>query len=643
MFKSRLNKVAETENLLFLLILIIGSLLRFYQFNSWSFTNDELSALSRLDYDSFIEMLDIGVKNDVHPALTQIFEYLWTRVFDPSTIRFPFVLFGILSIYFAFKTACIWIKKFSALFVAAFIAVSEYFVLYSQIARPYSLGCFLVLIFAFYWSLYLKGNRSNKVSIALIIAAVLAILTHYFASLTVVLILICGFFMERRKNKMPYAIHIALIAILCVPHLYITIHHLKMGGLEGWLPKPEPDFLPRLLDYISNDFYVFQLTLLFTLISPILFFREKFAPKKWVFWGLLIFLSCFLIGYIYSVEANPVIQFSSFIFSIPFLLIAIFSLTNYEKHKIAGIFLLVLIILTGIYGTVIRNNFYGPKKFADFKAVSQNLKLFHDSLGSENILIFMNANHPDYFKYYFDQQNFHPSIEKQVIENFEDIADIKQRLDSSNEEYAIIAWANKFMPYEVHELVKQDFPKRIYHQHYFNSEFSVYKKEAFERKLLFTKVHTLEKEIDNWDVNWQKRDTNQFVSKNHSLHIDSTSLYSMTYRTNIAHLFGENSRFLTISLFAKMHTLSDCKIVVSVIHKGEQIEWRGYDIQNYYQEGKWFNPLFVFEKRADFEDEDEITIYLWNPSKSELWVDDFSLKVFEDSDYDYYNLYPPKK
>ena len=70
------------QRLTLILILIVGAVLRFYNFYGWSLTNDELSALNRLRFSSFMEVMEQGVKlNDMHPPGVQAFLYIWTTLF----------------------------------------------------------------------------------------------------------------------------------------------------------------------------------------------------------------------------------------------------------------------------------------------------------------------------------------------------------------------------------------------------------------------------------------------------------------------------------------------------------------------------------------------------------------------------------
>jgi hypothetical protein len=62
-----------TNQLTILLILFIGSILRFYSYVEIPFTNDEFSALFRLNFDSFSELIEKSVKVDGHPAGVHVF------------------------------------------------------------------------------------------------------------------------------------------------------------------------------------------------------------------------------------------------------------------------------------------------------------------------------------------------------------------------------------------------------------------------------------------------------------------------------------------------------------------------------------------------------------------------------------------
>ena len=61
------------RNSIFLVVFLLGCVLRFYHFAEWSLSNDELSALSRLQFDDLASVIEKGVRlDDMHPIGVQI-------------------------------------------------------------------------------------------------------------------------------------------------------------------------------------------------------------------------------------------------------------------------------------------------------------------------------------------------------------------------------------------------------------------------------------------------------------------------------------------------------------------------------------------------------------------------------------------
>src|SRR5688572_14049097 len=74
-----MKKLNLAQQLALCFILLVAAILRFYHYSDWSLSNDELSALNRLRYDSFTEVMKHGVMlNDMHPPGIQAFLYILT-------------------------------------------------------------------------------------------------------------------------------------------------------------------------------------------------------------------------------------------------------------------------------------------------------------------------------------------------------------------------------------------------------------------------------------------------------------------------------------------------------------------------------------------------------------------------------------
>jgi hypothetical protein len=151
------------------LVVMVAAVLRFYDFNAWSLSNDELSAINRLRVQGFGQLINEGVKPDFHPAGVQFFLYLFTKVFgfQPYVIRLPFVLAGIVSVWLTYLIGKQWFSKTTGLLAASFMAFLPYFLLYSQLARPYSFGLVFTLALAWYWGKYFieKDHRPKVLAL----------------------------------------------------------------------------------------------------------------------------------------------------------------------------------------------------------------------------------------------------------------------------------------------------------------------------------------------------------------------------------------------------------------------------------------------------------------------------------------------
>ena len=145
---------SKSENILLAGIILVAIILRFYLFDQWSLSNDELSALSRLQYESLNQCIRDGVKfNDFHPAGVEVFLWYWTGLFgsDVWVVRLPFVIMGICSVIMVYVLGKQWFNKNVALLSAASLAILEYPILFSQLARPYSPGLLFVLLYTYFW------------------------------------------------------------------------------------------------------------------------------------------------------------------------------------------------------------------------------------------------------------------------------------------------------------------------------------------------------------------------------------------------------------------------------------------------------------------------------------------------------------
>lgn len=318
------DKILNAKTLFWMLV-ALGAVLRIGSLFG-PLSHDELSAIVRLNFDSFSELIDQGVRGDGHPAGVQVMMWLWSRLFGTSalSIRLPFLLMGIVSIFLINAVARQWFGEWPALLPTAVLSVTQFTVYYSVIARPYIAGLFMLLCMLYFWSrILLKKEHKLHLLVLFALFAALCAYTHYFCLLSALLLGVAGLLFLDRRHWWRYLVACVGAVLLFLPHWEITHYQLfALKGVGGWLSKPTPQFLPDHLRYLLH--YSWMMVAV-ALVGYGMVFSLKSARQYWklIIMSLSIWLLSFGIGYLYSVKVSPVLQFSSLIFAFPFLPLAL--------------------------------------------------------------------------------------------------------------------------------------------------------------------------------------------------------------------------------------------------------------------------------------------------------------------------------
>ncbi|MBQ8703424.1 MAG: glycosyltransferase family 39 protein [Bacteroidales bacterium] len=290
-------------------------------------THDELSAICRLQYSNLSDVLTYGVKlGDTHPGGVQVLMWLWSQLFGTSAIaiRLPFVLMGIATLPLVYAIGRRWYGEWSALLPLAVMAVSQYTVYYSVLARPYCAGLFFVLCALYVLTLMVREDRFSLPRIALFaVFEACCAYTHYFCSLTALLMACGALFFVGRRHMLRYLAACIGAVLLFAPHLGITLYQLfEYKGVGGWLGAPTPVFALDFLQYLTHHSLPAALV---AVAAYALLFRRASVRRHWKLMvaALAVGLLPMVIGYVYSVAVNPLLQFSGLVFAFPFFLLAL--------------------------------------------------------------------------------------------------------------------------------------------------------------------------------------------------------------------------------------------------------------------------------------------------------------------------------
>jgi 4-amino-4-deoxy-L-arabinose transferase-like glycosyltransferase len=233
------------EYILLFIILIAGACLRFYNLGEISFSNDELSALTRARFGSFSELVEKGIKVDGHPALVQTIIWLTVHHINDEvfTIRFLFALSGVISIFLIFLLGKRWFGTAAGLLSAAAMAGLQFPLLYSQTARPYAIGLMFSLAFAYCWTrLLFDSQKKLWIITAYVAAGIGCVYTHYFSMMLAGIIGASGLFFTEKKIIKKYLFANALIVLSFLPAISVFRQQFGYEGIGGWLPAPDHFF-----------------------------------------------------------------------------------------------------------------------------------------------------------------------------------------------------------------------------------------------------------------------------------------------------------------------------------------------------------------------------------------------------------------
>ena len=312
-------------------IMLVAAVLRLWRLGQVPFMHDEFSALLRTRFDNFHDFIQQGVMPDSHPIGVQLFLWLWVRIFGWSElwIKLPFALMGIGSIYFIYLIGRQWFNRKVGLFSAAFFAVSQFTIFYSQLARPYAAGLFFVLLMAWFWHriVFEEKKPGIGVYIGFALSAWACSLMQYFSIAQAGMIFLTGLFFLPKERRKAYWISGLGAVVLFAPTLPIFYQQLFVSGsIGGWLSAPKADFLIDFIQYTMNYSSLFMFAVGIIILLPIILGKrdKRNNPLRWA--GIAWFVIIFAIAFVYSLLREPILQHSTLIFSYPFLIIVAFSL-----------------------------------------------------------------------------------------------------------------------------------------------------------------------------------------------------------------------------------------------------------------------------------------------------------------------------
>lgn len=587
MLKQLTGVITKRQELFILLgIMVLGSVLRFWNYSNIPYTYDEFSALFRTDFNSFNDLIEKGVKVDYHPAGVQVFMTFWVKIFGTTEwiVKLPFTIMGIASIYLTYLIGKKWFQISTGLLAALFVATTQYDIMYSVIARPYASGLFLCLVLVnALTNLVLQPQNNRKNWIVFVLAGVLCAYNHHVSMLFAGIVGIVGLFLIDKSIRKWYIIAGLIIGILYIPHIPVLLHQLSKGGVggaDGWLKAPTSDFFWDYFFYLNHYSWVLVILVLVLFGISRFAYESNSTKRKWQVVTVLLFVLPLFITFFYSVYGNPILQFSVLIFSHVFLYYILFARLNFSFKLL----LPLLFLIAGINIFTLQHN-------------RKHFTLFYKSPYEQIVLEADQAQKNDIPRIIYSDKRITAFYEKKHgiqlnsinQEDFKKDNQLWKALDSlkvsSNELFVGVINSNP--PFTI-PIIKQFYSEELKTTDYFGG--STY---LFRRNNLFIEAI-------------YSNSTNEEYSGMISVLIKDFYENKMDFIDCYADVFVDDSAFVNLHL-------------VSEIKKGDSLyHWSAGKLsQTFIPMNNSKHVIINSLKLADIEfpEDAELRLYFWNPDK----------------------------
>lgn len=617
------------------LIVAVGTLLRFYNFQDIPYTPDEFSALGRLKFDSIGDVLEFGVKPDGHPAGVQVFLYYWTNWFGNTemVVKFPFLAMGIGAIIYAFAIGKKWFNVSVGLMVASFIATLQIAVMYSQIARPYGSGLFLSLAMVYYWTKIILNN--DKLSIydgsMYVLFSALCAYNHHFSLLFAAIVGFTGIAIGANKHRLQFLFAGLLIFTLYIPHLPIFFAQLHTAGIGSWLAAPKPDFF---INYISYIFHFSWILVVFTVVLLIIMYVFKFqvGNQKFAWISLTWFMLPFIIGYYYSIYRAPLLQYSVLIFSFPFVLFFLFGWAKEKSAKMNGM-VVILILATGSGTLIFERQHYEQFYYREmFKQQVIEIPNMLDKLGAQNCQVII-ANHQEIVDHYFAKYAFNFDY-VHFISTQNKVLEIENLADTCTKNFIVLGILDN-QPKELIQIIRHYYPFIYLKKNYINSNLWVFSKSPNPAGLV--PYFEIENNFKSVDTNWFGYDQNALVNDGVTSKLKISHEQEFGVGTEIEISKWIRHQYDVIELRANVEffdtSMAEVLLVADVFSEKGNLLWRAGNSLDFRKENKLNQSIYlaIDYNVIDAHTNEKIFLktYIWNKDNQNFYLYNFNIQIRE--------------
>ncbi|MCF8368845.1 MAG: glycosyltransferase family 39 protein [Bacteroidales bacterium] len=625
------------DKLLLGFIVLVGIVLRFYNYSGLPYTFDEFSALFRTRFDNFNDLIHLGVvTSDTHPAGVQVFMYFWIKVFGESemVVKLPFMLMGVASIYLVYRIGREWFNPTVGLIAAMFLAFLQYPITYSQYARPYSSGLFLGLCMVFFWSkaFFIRPQDQKKYVLWYILFGALNAYNHHFSLFFLGLVWLSGIFFIKKNQLKWYLIAGISMFALYLPHLKIFFIQLGKGGVESWLSKPDSTFFLKYLQYVLHyDLLLYSVAGAMFLLA--VFFRSGIVAGQNKF--RIMMLSwlgiTYGVAYLYSIYVNAVLQYSVILFVFPFLIILVFSWIRDLKLPVK-IIILVVFGITSIYSLIVGRQHYFIQYNSGYRETLVEADKTDREFGTKKVttLVYLPEKIKDYYirQLQLDERNY---LSLDSIMEFDKFQKFVRNLDT---EYLTLAYSG-LHDLEYYSMIKDVFPFIIAKKTWYLGDMYVFSKKA----LRYRSVNP-EEIVYHYENKFESPGNEILISEGadsaltqwNGIKISPEETFFNLLEVNLDTLINHRNNYIFIVLNIQNPgvNLPSASLVTEMYFGQQQLDWRAAEFNHFAELPDHQMTIHKAIKLPDMKFNPKLAtlkVYLWNKNADTFYLQDFRLEV----------------
>jgi hypothetical protein len=380
------------QNKILLLVVFVGSILRFYKLDFQSPWIDEIFTLHNTGSEkSFKEIYIFLKENDPHPPLYYFIVHFFYLIFDNTSLvaRAISALFGIAGLFSIYYLAKELINKKVGLIAVALLMVNYFHIYYSQEARMYSMLFFTTTISFLFLVKFIKKPTIKSALFHALFASIM-IYTHFFALFAlfaqyiILLFFVIKPFQETSKRILSLSILSGVATvILYIPALFIFLQTSNRTSI--WITIPDRDVYTAMF----KEFFGFSETVLFISFVAVIYFLlqlfnrteiKKYSinpiKEKEIFTFFVLFIWVFVtifIPLILSYVNLPMIVSRYFINILPPIIILIAAGLYYIKSNIIKATFVILFVGFSVSDVVIVKKYYSNPTKTQFRELTNKI------------------------------------------------------------------------------------------------------------------------------------------------------------------------------------------------------------------------------------------------------------------------------